>query len=241
MKIALIGYGKMGRTIEQILLSKYPEDEIVLKIGLDNLHELTIENLQKADVAIEFTQPDSAVNNILLCFDANVPVVVGTTAWLEHLATVSEVCKQKNGALFYAPNFSIGVNIFFEINKKLATIMQQHPQYNLSMIEIHHTEKKDAPSGTAIKTAEVILDSYTLKNSWSLDTDMKNEKELLITAKREPEVPGTHTVIYESDVDEISLTHQAKNRHGFAQGAIIAAKWIADKKGVYDMSDLLKF
>lgn len=241
MKIALIGYGKMGRTIEQILHSQYPEDEIVLKIGLDNLHELTIENLQKADVAIEFTQPDSAVNNIFLCFDANVPVVVGTTAWLEHLTTVKEVCNQKNGALFFAPNFSIGVNIFFEINKKLATIMQQHPQYNLSMVEIHHTEKKDAPSGTAIKTAEVILENYTLKNNWALATDMKSEAELLITAKREPEVPGTHTVIYESDVDEISITHQAKNRRGFAQGAIIAAKWLADKKGVFDMSDLLKF
>lgn len=242
MKIALIGYGKMGKTIEQVILEKYPTDEIVLRIGTENKDEFTIENLQKADVAIEFTQPDAAIANIYTCFEAGVPVVVGTTAWLDQLDAVKKVCADKNGALFFAPNFSIGVNVFFEINKHLARIMNTQPQYDVSMEEIHHTEKKDAPSGTAIKAAEVILAEWHHKNNWKLALDATDSNDaLLITAKREPEVPGTHTVTYSSSVDELVFTHQAKSRRGFAEGAVVAAHWLLGKKGVFDMADLLRF
>lgn len=247
MKFALIGYGKMGKAIEEVILEQkknnasFSGDEIVLKISNDNLEDLTIENLKKADVAIEFTQPDSAVQNISLCMNAGIPVVVGTTAWLDKLEQVKNICNEKNGAVFHAPNFSIGVNIFFEINKKLAQIMNTQPQYDLIMEEIHHTEKKDAPSGTAIKTAEVILEEWKKKKNWKLDTDATANDSLLITAKREPNVPGTHSVKYFCSVDEIILTHEAKSRKGFAEGAVAAARWIKDKKGIFDMSDLLKF
>lgn len=242
MKIALIGYGKMGKTIEQVILEKYPDDEIVLKIGAENMDAFTIANLQKADVAIEFTQPEAAIPNIYKCFEAGVPVVVGTTAWLEQLEEVKKVCAEKNGALFFAPNFSIGVNVFFEVNKHLARIMNSQPQYDVSMVEIHHTEKKDAPSGTAIKAAEVILENWHQKNKWVLDENGATiDDGLLITAKREPEVPGTHTVTYSCNVDELVFTHQAKSRKGFAEGAVVAAHWLVGKKGVFDMSDMLQF
>ncbi len=242
MKIALIGYGKMGKTIEQVVLESYPNAEIVLRIGTDNKEEFTITNLQKADVAIEFTQPDSAIQNIYTCFEAGVPVVVGTTAWLDQLDAVKKVCAEKQGSLFFAPNFSIGVNVFFEVNKHLARIMNSQPQYDVSMVEIHHTEKKDAPSGTAIKAAEVILENWHQKNKWALETDTnEHANTLFIRAKREPEVPGTHTVTYSSSVDELVFTHQAKSRKGFAEGAVVAAHWLVGKKGVFDMSDLLKF
>lgn len=246
MKFALIGYGKMGKVIEDVILSananKTEKDEIVLRIGAENKHELTIENLQKVDVAIEFTQPDAAIANINLCFDAGIPVVVGTTAWLDQLPTVKATCTAKNGALFYAPNFSIGVNIFFEINKKLATIMNHQPQYNVEMEEIHHTEKKDTPSGTAIKTAEVILEELTTKSNWLLaDNGNHSTESLMIKAFREPNVPGTHIVNYSSDVDTIQLIHEAKSRKGFAEGAVMAARWLPGKKGVFEMKDLLQF
>ena len=242
MKFALIGYGKMGKIIEQIIQETgNGSDEVVLKITSQNLRELTVENLRQADVAIEFTEPNSAVGNMKLCFEAGVPVVVGTTAWLAQLEEVKTACAAKEGGLFYSPNFSIGVNIFWEVNKKLAQLMNRQPQYTVSMEEIHHTEKKDAPSGTAVKTAEVILDNYNLKNGWELAESTAAESDkLLIVAKREPHVPGTHTVTYQSSVDFIQLTHEAVNRRGFAEGAVLAARFMVGKKGVYGMSDLLQ-
>jgi len=243
MKFALIGYGKMGRAIEQVITDQKRGDEIVLRIGEDNLHELTSDNLKKADVAIEFTRPDAAIGNINLCFDAGVPVVVGTTAWLDRLSEVKLACEGKDGGLFYSPNFSIGVNIFFEINRRLAAIMHHQPQYDVSIEEIHHTEKLDAPSGTAIRAAEVIMSEYKRKSKWVLAGSQATDAAsgLLITAKREPHVPGTHIVTYSSEVDEIQVIHQAKTRRGFAEGAVMAARWMAGRKGVYEMKDLLSF
>lgn len=241
MKFALIGYGKMGKEIESVIMEQNNADEIVLKISDENLHELTLENLSKADVAIEFTQPNSAVSNIYKCFDAGVTVVVGTTAWLGKLEEVKNQCAERNGAIFFSPNFSIGVNIFWEVNRKLAQLMNAQPQYDVAMEEIHHLEKKDAPSGTAVKTAEVILDELKRKEKWSLSTDRSQPaaKELPIIAKREPDVPGTHVVTYTSSVDYIEIKHEAKNRRGFAEGAVMAARWMAGKKGVFEMKDLL--
>ena len=252
MKFALIGYGKMGKTIEQVILDQNKNDEIVLKINDQNLHELTIENLKKADAAIEFTTPQSAIQNIYMCFEAGVPVVVGTTAWLDELQEVKKNCAAKNGGLFFSPNFSIGVNIFWEVNRRLAQLMNTQPQYEISMEEIHHTEKLDAPSGTAVKTAEVILPELDRKTTWvthvegaNPNSEIRNPKEgevahdLLIVAKREPNVPGTHTVKYESDVDYIEIKHEAKTRRGFAEGAVMAARWMVGKKGVFEMKDLL--
>jgi 4-hydroxy-tetrahydrodipicolinate reductase len=245
MKFALIGYGKMGKAIEQVIKDQNKGDEIVLRIGEDNLADLTIANLQKADVAIEFTRPDAVISNIQLCFEAGVPVVVGTTAWLDKLAEVSTLCSSKDGALFYSPNFSIGVNIFFEINKKLAAIMNGQSQYDVAIEEIHHTEKLDAPSGTAIRAAQGILEALTRKTKWTLaDPSVKasdHTSGLLITAKREPHVPGTHIVTYSSEADEIQLTHQANTRRGFAEGAVMAARWLPGRKGVFEMKDLLSF
>ena len=243
MKFALIGYGKMGKTIEQVIKDQNKGDEIVLIIGEDNLQELTIDNLRKVDVAIEFTRPDAAIPNISLCFDAGVPVVVGTTAWLNRLDEIKKQCEEKNGALFYAPNFSIGVNIFFEINRRLAAIMDTQPQYEVNMEEIHHTEKLDSPSGTAIKTAEVIMQHLKRKTQWQLTDDkaVGHTESLLITAKRSPDVPGTHIVTYSSDADDIQVIHQAKTRRGFAEGAVMAARWLKGRKGVYEMKDLLSF
>lgn len=244
MKFALIGYGKMGKTIEQVIIDQNQGDEIVLRIGEENLHDLTISNLKKADVAIEFTRPDAAIANINLCFDAGIPVVVGTTAWLDKLEEVKKVCAEKNGGLFYAPNFSIGVNIFFEINRRLAAIMNTQPQYDVTIEEIHHTEKLDAPSGTAIRAAEVIIGEIKSKSKWVLANPWATPSEpsrLLITAKREPHVPGTHIVTYSSEVDEIQVIHQAKTRRGFAEGAVMAARWMVARRGVYEMKDLLSF
>lgn len=252
MKFALIGYGKMGKTIEQVITDQNRGDEIVLKISEDNLADLTTENLKKADVAIEFSQPKSAVANIYTCFEAGIPVVVGTTAWLDKLPEVKMKCAEKRGGLFFSPNFSIGVNIFWEINRKLAEIMNQQPQYDVSMEEIHHTEKLDAPSGTAVKTAEVIITELKRKMEWVTEaigakegSEVKNPKgslnpaDLLIVAKREPNVPGTHTVTYTSAVDVLEIKHEAKSRRGFAEGAVVAARWMAGKKGVFEMKDLL--
>jgi 4-hydroxy-tetrahydrodipicolinate reductase len=241
--VILEKFAKRSKELETTLFqevkvkAKQAQSAFNKKLKLDS----KLENLKKADVAIEFTQPDSAVQNISLCMNAGIPVVVGTTAWLDKLEQVKNICNEKNGAVFHAPNFSIGVNIFFEINKKLAQIMNTQPQYDLMMEEIHHTEKKDAPSGTAIKTAEVILEEWKKKKNWKLDTDATANDSLLITAKREPNVPGTHSVKYFCSVDEIILTHEAKSRKGFAEGAVAAARWIKDKKGIFDMSDLLKF
>lgn len=238
MNIALLGYGKMGKAIEEIAIQK--GHYIVLRIHDQNLDELTKENLQKADVAIEFTSPQSAVHNILLCFESGVPVVCGTTGWLTQMDMVQQKCKELGSTFLYASNFSIGVNIFFELNKKLAELMKRQLNYNVSMEEIHHTEKKDAPSGTAITLAEEIIKISQQKNKWvNHFSDIPNE--LSITSKRIDPAAGTHSVKYSSDVDDIEIIHTAHNRKGFAAGAVLAAEFIFNKKGIFSMKDVLNF
>ncbi len=238
MKIALIGYGKMGRAIERIALAK--GYDVPLVFDETNLKEFTIENLKKVDVAIEFTTPQAAVDNIFKCFDAGVPVVCGTTGWLDRMDEVKKVCIEKNGAFFYAANYSIGVNLFFRLNVYLARLMKNHPEYFASMEEIHHTHKKDAPSGTAIALAEGIMKENERISKWVLDMDEPKDDELTIHSIRVGEVPGTHTVFYTSEADEIKITHQAYSRRGFAEGAVHAAVWLIGRKGVFGMKDLLE-
>ena len=242
MKIALIGYGKMGKAIEEIALGK--GHEVVLKIDDQNLADLTKENLKKADVAIEFTIPESAVDNILLCFDAGVPVVCGTTGWLQQKKIIEEKCREANRTFLTTTNFSIGVNIFFELNKKLATLMESHKNYNVEIEETHHTQKKDAPSGTAISLAEQVIENSLQKKNWALrqgqgNNATNNTEELFITSKRIDPAAGTHSVKYTSAVDDIEIIHTAHNRKGFAEGALLAAEFIHDKKGIYTMKDVL--
>lgn len=236
MKIALIGYGKMGKEIEKIALDR--GHEIVLKIDITNPEDLNIRNLQKADVAIEFTMPSLAVNNYQLCFEAGIPVVSGTTGWLDRQAEVFENCKNLNGTFFYASNFSLGVNIFFSLNKKLAALMANRDEYKIELTEIHHTQKKDAPSGTAITLAEGIMENLPTKTKWVNQTTEKSD-ELGIISERIGEVPGTHTIKYDSEVDNIEITHCAKSRKGFALGAVLAAEFSHGKKGILTMNDLL--
>ncbi|RKD90494.1 4-hydroxy-tetrahydrodipicolinate reductase [Mangrovibacterium diazotrophicum] len=236
MKIALIGYGKMGKIIEQIALDR--GHEIVLKIDISNQNELTVENLKKADVAIEFTVPSSATANYKLCFDAGIPVVSGTTGWLERKDEVEAEMKAKNGTFFYASNFSLGVNLFFALNKKLAQLMNGVEGYDVSMVEVHHTQKLDAPSGTAITLAEELFENYPAKTSWTMEHP-KSSQEMHIGALREGTVPGIHRIKYESDVDYIQIEHSAKSRHGFAFGAVLAAEYSFGKKGLLSMNDLL--
>ena len=236
MKIALIGYGKMGRTIEEIAISR--GHEIVLKIDVSNAEDLTQENLKKADVAIEFTTPDSAVDNYRLCFSSGVPVVSGTTGWLSRKEEVEEACQEQQGCFFYASNFSLGVNLFFQLNRKLAHMMNAFDQYQVSMTEVHHIHKLDAPSGTAITLAEDIIDEVKRINGWTID-EPKSEAELPIHAIREGEVPGIHTVKYDSEVDFIEITHSAKSRRGFAFGAVLAAEFCQGRKGILSMKNLL--
>ncbi len=235
MKIALIGYGKMGKAIEEIALQK--GHTICLTIDLYNLEDLTKENLQKADVAIEFTSPENAANNILQCFDAGVPVVCGTTGWLNNLSKVKEICIEQNGSFLYASNFSIGVNIFFELNKKLAELMSKQ-DYNITIEETHHTQKKDAPSGTAITIAEQIIKELSHKKQW-VNQESNNAEDLSIISHRIDPAAGTHAVKYSSDVDNIEIIHTAHNRKGFASGAVLAAEFIKDKKGIFTMRDVL--
>ncbi len=236
MKIALIGYGKMGKEIEQLALAN--GDEIVLRADKD--HVVVLEDLKHADVAIEFTQPDAAVKNIRLCFEANVPVVVGTTGWYDNLRMITIECEAKNQSLLYASNFSVGVNIFFELNKRLAQLMNQQTSYEVRIDETHHTQKLDKPSGTAISLANDIIKDLQSKTSWQLDEQKKVTPEnLLIRSHREDQVPGTHTITYQSPVDTIEIKHTAHNRKGFAAGALIAANWIIEKKGVFTMKDVL--
>jgi len=236
MRIALIGYGKMGKEIENIALGR--GHEIVLKIDINNPQDLTIENLRKADAAIEFTIPSSAVSNYQLCFEAGIPVVSGTTGWLNRYAEVLDSCNKQNGTFFYASNFSLGVNIFFALNKKLAALMANRPEYNVEMTEIHHTQKLDAPSGTAITLAEGIIENIPSKQNWvNAHTDQKTE--LGILSERVGEVPGTHIIKYDSEVDYIEITHCAKSRKGFALGAVLAAEFSHGKKGILNMNDLL--
>ncbi len=235
MKIAIIGYGKMGKAIEEIALQK--GHSICLTIDLQNQEDLTTENLQKADVAIEFTSPENAVINILQCFTAGIPVICGTTGWLSNFEKVKEICIEKKGSFLYASNYSIGVNIFFELNKKLAELMsKQH--YNVTIEETHHTQKKDAPSGTAITIAEQLLKESSHKKRWVNNKSEKDE-ELSIISNRIDPAAGTHTVKYTSDVDDIEIIHTAHNRKGFAAGAVLAAEFIKDKKGIYSMKDVL--
>lgn len=236
MKIALIGYGKMGKAIEDIAIQN--GHEIVLKISFENTNECNIENLQKADVAIEFTGPDSAAKNIRICLDAGIPVVCGSTGWLQEWANMTDYCNEVHGTLLYASNFSIGVNIFFEINKQLAKLMSNRPEYNVSIEETHHTEKKDAPSGTAISIAKDLLSNYPLKKKW-LAGMCSSQDELSIISKRIDPAPGVHSVIYNSVIDQIEITHTAHNRIGFASGAVLAAEFIIGKKGIFNMGDVL--
>ena len=236
MKIAIVGTGKMGQVIEGIATSR--GHEIVLRAN--SKHPLSVDKLQEseADVAIEFTQPESAVKNIFTCFDAGVPVVTGTTGWFNRFNEVKGRCEQEQQCLFHASNFSIGVNLFFEVNKQLARLMNDHDAYEPEILEIHHTEKKDAPSGTAITTAEGILYELQRKDSWINDTEGQ-DSELCIESQRLPGVPGTHRVTYQSADDVLVLEHEAKGRNGFALGAVKAAEWARDKRGVFTMKDML--
>ncbi len=237
MKIALIGYGKMGHAIEQIALQR--GHEIVSVIDVNNQEDFTSDAFKSADVAIEFSMPAVAMDNYRRAFAAGVPVVSGTTGWLEHLPEIKEACKAGQ-TFFYASNFSLGVNIFFALNKYLAKIMNDFPAYDVRMVETHHVHKLDAPSGTAITLAEGLIDNIERKNKW-VEGKEPAEDEIGICSVREGEVPGIHTVIYESDVDTISITHDAKSRMGFALGAVVAAEFTCGKKGFLTMQDMLKF
>ena len=238
MKIALIGYGKMGKTIEQIALQR--GHQIVSIIDINNTADFDSEAFRSADVAIEFTTPATALGNYMRCFEANVPVVSGTTGWLSHLDEVKAKCEQEGKTFFYASNFSVGVNIFFALNRYLAKIMNGFPAYDVRMTEVHHIHKLDAPSGTAITLAEDILDNVERKERWTLET-AEQPTDLPIHAIREGEVPGIHEIIYESEADTISIKHDAKSRAGFALGAVIAAEFTAGKKGFLGMNDLFHF
>ncbi|MDG2226526.1 MAG: 4-hydroxy-tetrahydrodipicolinate reductase [Flavobacteriales bacterium] len=235
MKIAILGYGKMGKVIEEIALQR--GHSIDLKVNQTNLD---FDLLSDCDVAIEFSAPESAVKNINKCFEANVPVVVGTTGWYAEFNAVQERCISENKGLLYATNFSVGVNIFYEINKKLAALMDVNSQYDVKVKETHHLQKLDAPSGTAISIAEGIIDNLDRKDSWKNDL-IVFENELAIESIRTEDVPGTHVVKYESDIDFVEIKHEAKNRNGFAFGAVLAAEYIRGKKGVFTMKDVLSF
>ena len=238
MKIALIGYGKMGKTIEQVALKR--GHEIVCIIDKENQADFESAAFASADVAIEFTMPAVAIDNYRRAWRAGVPVVSGTTGWTAQLPDIQREIEQGGHTLFWTSNFSLGVNIFFELNRHLAHLMNRFPNYEPSMTEIHHTEKKDAPSGTAITLAEGILAELDRKLAWVLDAK-NSADELPIEAIRQGQVPGTHIVRYDSDADTITITHEAKNREGFALGAIFAAEFVKGRKGFYTMHDLLNF
>ena len=231
MKIALLGYGKMGKVIEKVALER--GHEIVLRKSSSD----TFDGLDQADVAIDFSVPTSAVENITACLQHNIPVICGTTGWLEDYDKMADLCQQNKGAFLYGSNFSLGVNLFFELNRKLAQLMLPHAQYRVSMEEIHHTQKLDAPSGTAISLANDIVELTKLKG-WALNAAQPDE--LAITAKRIEQVPGTHLVFYDSDVDQIEIKHTAHSREGFALGSVIAAEWIIGKTGVFSMKNVLE-
>lgn len=235
MKIAIIGYGKMGKVIEELAIER--GHEIVLKLSSKE-SDFSPEQLKVADVAIEFSVPNAAVNNINKCFVAGIPVVVGTTGWLDHLDEVSNACTLSNGGLFYASNFSVGVNIFFKINTLLAKLMNSQPSYEVTMEEIHHTQKLDSPSGTALTIANQIIDQVDRKAGW-VEAKTGGDHEIAIDAKRIADTPGTHIVTYENEIDKLEISHEAKGRKGFAMGSIIAAEFMIGKRGVYGMNDLL--
>ncbi len=236
MRIAIIGYGKMGRTIEK--LAQEAGHEIVLKVEVSETQNLVELLKNKVEVAIEFTRPEAAFDNITACFEAGVPVVSGTTAWLDRYEEACQVCAIKQGAFFYASNFSIGVNLFFAVNKYLAQLIDDYEQYDVQMEEIHHTQKLDAPSGTAITLAEGIMEKIARKTKWELD-EPSDEKTISIISKRIDPTPGTHTVRYYSEIDDIKIEHVAHSRQGFAKGALRAAEWLVGKQGVFGMKDLL--
>ena len=231
MKIALLGYGKMGKVIEKVALER--GHEIVLRKSSSD----TFDGLDQADVAIDFSVPTSAIENITACLQHNIPVICGTTGWLEDYDKMADLCQQNKGAFLYGSNFSLGVNLFFELNRKLAQLMLPHAQYRVSMEEIHHTQKLDAPSGTAISLANYIVELTKLKG-WTLNAAQPDE--LAITAKRIEQVPGTHSIFYDSDVDQIEIKHTAHSREGFALGSVIAAEWIIGKTGVFSMKNVLE-
>lgn len=245
MKIALIGYGKMGKLLERFAQER--GHEIYITIDADNASDIRSERFKEADVAIEFSVPHVALEHIYDAFEADVPIVVGTTGWYDELAAVEQKCRAGNNTLLYASNFSVGVNVFFYVNKVLAKLMNRYPQYDVQVEEIHHTQKLDAPSGTAITIAEGILDGLERKNTWvnevigQQNNVVTKPNELLIESHRIEEVPGTHTVIYSSEVDELEFKHTAHSRAGFALGAILAAEWLHGKKGFYSIQDMFDF
>lgn len=245
MKIVLLGYGKMGQLIEKFALKR--GHEIVLIVDENNRSSIQIDDLQEADIAIDFSTPHAALGNIDLCFEANLPIVVGTTGWYDQLEDVRKRCEDANQSLLYGSNFSIGVNIFFHINKLLAQAMDPYKQYDVQVEEIHHIHKLDAPSGTAITIAEGILENNSTKTRWVNDLVddgaeiISKPEELLIESLRIEEVPGTHTVLYSSEVDQIEFKHTAHNRDGFGLGAVIAAEWLNGKEGFFQVTEIFDF
>lgn len=235
MNIALIGYGKMGRVIEQIAIDR--GHTITAKITSKEA-DFSPSLLKGSDVAIEFSVPNAAILNITKCFEAKVPVVVGTTGWIAHLEKVTAECTVKKGGLFYASNFSVGVNIFFKVNQLLARLMSPH-DYEVRMEEVHHTQKLDAPSGTAISLANQIIANVDRKSSW-VESENPTNEQIAITAKRVEDTPGTHIITYENEIDKIEITHEAKGREGFAMGSVLAAEFMLNKEGIYGMDDLLR-
>jgi len=238
MTIALIGYGKMGKAIEEI--AEHRGHQVILKIDVDNLNDFTKEKIMQADVCIEFTGPRSAYENLKKLMQFGASAVCGSTGWLENLDEIHQACLKNNAAFLYASNFSVGVNIFFEVNKKLASLMASHDDYEIQLTEIHHTAKKDAPSGTAITLAEQLLEQVPRKKNWVNHISDKPD-ELEIISERIDQTPGTHKVKYSSAIDDIEIIHTAHTRKGFALGAIMAAEFLANKKGVFSMKDVLGF
>lgn len=234
MKILLIGYGKMGKTIERIAVSR--DHEIVGRIDVGD--DLSLFD-KEADVAIEFTQPEAAINNLKTCFEKGIPVVCGTTGWRQHQQEVEAYCKQKNGTLLWSSNFSLGVNLFFKLNEYLAKLMNRYAQYEVSVDETHHTQKKDAPSGTAITLAEGVIKNLERKKKWSMESN-DNPESLVIKSFRIDPAPGTHVIRYHSEVDDIEITHTAHSREGFALGAVLVAEWLKGRKGIFTIDDFLQ-
>lgn len=236
MRIAIIGYGKMGKEIERVALER--GHHVTLKISSQNTHDFNFDNLKNVDVAIEFTNPELAVNNITVCVDSNTPIVVGTTGWYDKFDEVRAIVAENDGSLLYATNCSIGVNLFFKLNKYLAEMMNNQPAYDVKIEETHHTQKLDAPSGTAITLAEGVLKNMLKKDVWVLG-ESHSKNQLSVIAHREENVPGTHVINYSSEIDDIEIKHTAHNRRGFAMGAVVAAEYINDKKGIFTMEDVL--
>ncbi|TAL51740.1 MAG: 4-hydroxy-tetrahydrodipicolinate reductase [Chitinophagaceae bacterium] len=236
MNIALIGYGKMGKAIEEIAVSR--GHDVILRIDIDNVADFTKENLSSVDAAIEFTGPHSAFDNVRKCIESGTPIVCGSTGWTEKLDEIKKLCAEKKGAFIYASNYSVGVNVFFEVNKRLAALMASHADYEIQLTEIHHTQKKDAPSGTAITLAEQILENISRKKKW-VNHISDNPDDLEILSERIDPAPGTHKVKYSSAIDDIEITHTAHTRKGFALGAVLAAEFIKGKNGWFSMKDVL--